>query len=256
MKLGYLYVFFLLLVVYLFVDHARADAPNLLPSGMAVVNQSGYNTAISPTDDVWSQDGQYAFLSSRSILTAAASNAVDSSGSVYGCATVRVEGLDVDFNYQTEDLTLLGGTPVPTANYYRRVNKLSCLTAGTLGTNSTAITISSAAVVYAAIPAGIGRSQMAIFSGAANRQSYLAGYDFSCGASSTCQAAVSIEMREFGGAWQTVDVASGSDSAGIISKLFGAWQLIPKKGDIRMRAVSVGSGGYRVNGSLQINQQP
>lgn len=66
-------------------------------------------------------------------------NAADTSAGT-GARTVRVVGLDANFEVQAETVTLNGTTPVDTANTYLRAHTARVVTAGSGGTNAGNIT--------------------------------------------------------------------------------------------------------------------
>lgn len=259
-KLGLAYIAAILTFIFLLLSHRAEAVPNLNESGVIYLQQNGYATVAASGLEVWSGNTAYNFLDATSSLMAQASSAQDGPSGT-GCPTILVEGLDGSWLTISETVTLAGNTRVALANTYRRINKVSCASVGTGGVNAGLIGItgvsSTSNLYYAQIPASQGISQQAVYSVSNDKHgTYLEGWDFSCGASSTCQIAVSMQMREFGGSWKTLSTANGNDSSGIIKKLFGNWLYLPPKADIRLKVESIGSSGYRVNGGMEVIQKP
>lgn len=249
---------YILLLFILALCSAVWAAPNLNESGIKHIKQNGYNPTSSAGDDVWSQDGAYSFPTDVDPINAVSSSANDAAAGT-GCRTVVIEGLDESYNYQTETVTMNGATPVFLSGSYIRVNRAYCATVGTGGVNAGALsfTVNATSAVLAHMPASQGRSQQAIFSVPADKPfTYLDGWDFSVGASTTAQAAVQLQMRTFNGSWQVLDVGTGNDTSGIIHKVFGSSLKLPPKADIKLNLLSVGTSNHRVNGGLEILQRP
>jgi hypothetical protein len=229
-------------------------APNLQDAGgLTHIRQGGYNTGAGANDDVWYGDGAYNFLVANSSIVALASTANDTAAGL-GCKTIKVEGLDGSYNYQTENLSLTGTTSVSLANSYIRVNNAYCLTTGSLHTNNGDIMLMTTALAPVAIIASsTGRVQQAVYTAPNDKITQLEGWDFSVGATS---ASVALQVRELSSAWTTVDVIDGANGAGVMRKLFGSWVRIPRKADVRLRVIGIGAGGNpRINGSLEVMQK-
>lgn len=99
----------------------------------------------------WELPSDYVFPSSAltmSLVSTAADN-----------VPVLINGLDANWDIQTEVVTLTGITPVTTTKQFLRINDV-IITAG----NATgAITVTNGGVTYAKINAGTGRNQAGIF---------------------------------------------------------------------------------------------
>lgn len=80
----------------------------------------------------------YPYLSAAQILKVSSTSANDKPLSS-GAQTVRISGLDADYNPISEVVVLNGQSPVDTVNAYLRVNSMICETFGSLNYNDGAI---------------------------------------------------------------------------------------------------------------------
>lgn len=126
----------------------------------------GFNSATEAGDLIWSPTGAYAGLVSSAVVLEALSGDADDDDGDTGARTIRVEGLDENWDYQTEDFTMNGTSVVAGALSWIRVNRAYVLTAGSSGVNEGLITVRAVAdtPVMASIAAGRGESQMALYS--------------------------------------------------------------------------------------------
>jgi hypothetical protein len=97
--------------------------------------------------------------------------------------SVVIDGLGADFVRLTETIALNGTTNVTTTNSFLRINQMSMLNS----TNTGNITASISSTVYAKINAGIGQTQMSIYTVPAGYTFYLSyvQYDASIGFTSS-----------------------------------------------------------------------
>ena len=106
--------------------------------------------------------GLYVYPASAVVMTLVSTSASDT-------ATVTINGTDANFNMLSETVKLNGVTGVPTQNSYFRINTLIYVG----GANVGVITAKNAGVTYAQINAGIGQSQMGVFTVPANYTLFL-----------------------------------------------------------------------------------
>lgn len=97
------------------------------------VKQVGRNAAVAATtaEDIWEVGGTYAngYLSTASVLEIVSSSANDAAAGT-GARTVRVYGLDANWDLQTVDVTLNGTSAVDLSGTWMRVWRIRLLTAG------------------------------------------------------------------------------------------------------------------------------
>lgn len=114
------------------LDIVRGKVP-----GHSYINNYGYNAAVGASEEpIWAESGvQYPYLTASTRLVVSSNNAEDT-GSSTRAWTVFFEGLDGNFNYQSESVTMNGQAGVSTSLSYYRVRKITTLTAGSGGKNA------------------------------------------------------------------------------------------------------------------------
>jgi len=159
-------------------------------------------------ETLWPEGGLVNWLTSASTLTISSSSADDTSAGT-GLRTVKIEGLDANFNDLEETITLNGQTGVTTANSYYRITFLTGQTAGSTGDNqgiiylgNGTITSGKPATVYATINTNCNKSHCGRFTASANETYHNVYTLLSCDAPTIVQQYV----RPAGGIWY----ASGS----------------------------------------------
>lgn len=130
-------------------------------TGHQPVEIFGYSTQVGSTalgpawEGLTQSGGAYAYPSSAIQLVL-----LSASGSTDAGLTIQVNGLDANYNAISEVATLNGSGTVTTTNSYFRINGLFV----TNGLNAGNITAkSSGGTLYAQINAGIGQTQMSIY---------------------------------------------------------------------------------------------
>lgn len=109
--------------------------------------------------------GMIAIRAAAAVVEVVSSSAADAAAGT-GARTVRVWGLDANWDELTEDITLNGTTPVLGTKLFFRINTVSVLTAGTGLTNAGNITLrdASAGTTRSYIALGVSVSEVGLFS--------------------------------------------------------------------------------------------
>lgn len=143
--------------------------------GTSAVNifAASSNVGTGTPATLWENTGTtaYAFPPSAAQMHLVSTSATDNSS-----ASVRITGLDTNWNAVTEALTLNGTTVVTTVNSYLRINSMSMITPATGQTSNVGtITLKNIAntVTYAQITATYGRSAMSLYSVASGYTLYV-----------------------------------------------------------------------------------
>jgi len=133
-------------------------------TGYSIINKFGYNSDIdtgSTPEDIWEGNGLYTGFPDSTVETiSVVSTSADDASSGTGARTIRISGLDTDYNVQSETITLNGLTPVNSVGQYRRVHTATISSVGTLGVNQGIITVkhtTTTANIFLAMQ--IGRNQ-------------------------------------------------------------------------------------------------
>jgi len=137
------------------------------------------NTASGPMWEGQTQSGGlYTYPGSAAPLVLVSDSASDNT-----TRSVVIEGLDANFAPIIETIALNGTTNVTTTKSFLRINKMSMLNS----TNTGNITASISSTVYAKINAGIGQTQMSIYTVPAGYTFYLSytQYDAAIGFTSS-----------------------------------------------------------------------
>ena len=114
--------------------------------GHTAVTLVGENTAASTSwETLWPEGGIGTWPTTAAQLTISSTSTDDDAGGT-GMLTLKIDGLDIDFNPLTETITLDGQTAVTTTNSYYRINALTGLTAGSTGSNQGTIYVGTGTV--------------------------------------------------------------------------------------------------------------
>lgn len=140
--------------------------------GHSTQNIYGYQTAVTTTNiPLWEVAAAYVYPVSATSMNLASSNNADT-------ATILISGLNASFAPITESVVLTGTTPVATVNSFIRINSMQVSVGSTTNPAGT-VTLKDPTntTTYAQINAGIGRTQMAIFTVPAGYTFYLSRVD-------------------------------------------------------------------------------
>lgn len=121
------------------------------------------------TETVWSLGGLYAYPASASVMTVSSSSANDAAAGT-GARTVKISGLDSNWDRADETVTLNGQTAVTTTTSFIRVFRMEIMTWGSGGTNAGVIYVGTGTVTsgvpankYSAISAGDDQTMQAFY---------------------------------------------------------------------------------------------
>ncbi len=156
----------------------QLEASRGVYGGLLAVSKFGRNGDIdlAAAEDVWTVGGERAWLSAASALEAVSSSATDTAAGD-DARVIMVEGLDENFAYATEAITLNGASASSaTSTTFIRVNRVYVTQVGTYGgTNAGTITVrlESAGATQAQIAAGNGQTEQTHYSVAADKTAYM-----------------------------------------------------------------------------------
>ena len=174
-----------------------------LLSNVSVMHKFGHNPDIdqnSVPEDIWDVGGMYSFPTSAIAMEAVSSSANDVNTTGTGAWTVYVEGLDSNWDYQSETVNLNGTSAVALANNYLRVFRAYITGMGTDSSESNLGDIdiqgSGGGTVYARIATGIGQTEMAIYTVPAGKTAYISRLHASTQKGSSADAQMAILVRD------------------------------------------------------------
>jgi len=120
-------------------------AKGLVPKHVGI-NKFGSNRDIDLTTDpetIWSAGGLYVFPSSADTLKIISNDADDNGTGTTGALTIKVQGLDTNYDTIEEDFTLNGQTAVTGIKEFLRVYRAFVTSAGSSEYNEGVITITT-----------------------------------------------------------------------------------------------------------------
>lgn len=180
-------------------NDSLAIAIGKLP-GKATFDKFGDNSAIGTSfEDIWNQGGTLVHLSSAETMNiVSTSTADDGAPAGTGAQTLKVLGLDNNYNEISETITLNGTTNVLTSNSYLRVHTMYVITAGSGQTNAGVITAtaSAAATVQGHVTIGYGRTTQCMYTVPAGKTLYIKSLTVSVEKSKDIE--VHLDVRKFG----------------------------------------------------------
>lgn len=133
----------------------------------STVNIYGYQPSVAQTFiPIWENTTAYTYP-----VTATKMNLAGSNGDT---ASIQINGLDANYVAISETLVLNGTTPVETTKSYLRINSMQ-VTAGSATNPAGVVTLKDLTntTIYAQINAGVGRTQMALYTVPAGYTFYL-----------------------------------------------------------------------------------
>lgn len=218
------------------------------------INQLARNSDVGAgLETLWMDNAAYVWPAAAAIPSVASTD-IDDAPADTGARTVLVEGLDEDYEEQSETVIMNGQTEVALVNAYLRINKLRVLTSGTSKVNEGTIWIGTGAF-GAGIPAnkwgGIralyGESGLGFFSIPADHFGYLIGYGVSCDGANAVDFEIRASLGEMGLAapftsWRNL-VVDGLTQYYIDRSLVHRSLKIAEKSDVEMRGSYVGAAG-------------
>lgn len=139
--------------------------------GHSTVNIYGYQPSVATTFiPVWENATAYTYP--------VAATQMNLAGSVGDTATITINGLDANYAMITENMVLNGSTPVTTTKSYLRINSMN-VAVGSATNPSGVVTLKDLTntTIYAQINAGVGRTQMAIYTVPAGYTFFLSRID-------------------------------------------------------------------------------
>lgn len=222
-----------------YLDVARLVIPN-----SKIVHKFGANFDIDQATDpesVWTGGGLYPWAS---LATAQTIYCISTSASDTG--TLTLEGLDADYNEQSETITLTGTSAVTTTNTFLRVFRMTSGDGGNVGTVTARVT-SGTGTVVAQIDAAYAQTLMAVYTVPAGHTGYMAALDATIDSNKNCQ--ILMYHRLFGKPFRIAHIA---ESTGHYRYDYHAPLRIPEKTDVDIRIDDVSGNDSRVTANFDI----
>jgi len=143
-----------------------------------LVHKFGHNLDIDTGSDpetIWSAGGLYTFPTSADTLKIVSNDVDDNGTGTTGALTIKVQGLDTNYDIIEEDFTLNGQAAVTGNKQFLRVYRAFVTSAGSSEHNEGTITINNSddSLTLAEIPAEHSQTQMDVYTIPANHKGYL-----------------------------------------------------------------------------------
>ena len=214
--------------------------------------------------DVWDGASAYSWLAAAATLTISSASTNDTSAGT-GARTVRVYGLNSDYEEIIVDMTMNGQTGVTIGTDLIRVHRAYVLTVGTGGVNAGNIWIGSGTITagvpankYASISASMGQTLMAIYTipialpdGTKINGGQVVRWYATIGAAQSAYATVALQTRETGGSWRTRR-ANGIGEGGWFSEKLSFGINLGTKADVRIRVLVNGVNSTAISAGFDI----
>lgn len=210
------------------------------------VKSAGYET-------IWDGSNLYPWPTAAETLDVVSSDANDTSAGT-GARTVEIEGLDSNWDVQTETVTMNGTTDVTTTNSFLRVYRARVVTAGSSGANEGTITFtnttSSNVIAQISVDtSGLGQTLMACYTVPAGKTAYLINFDFSSAKDNEHRFRLMVRDNTVtDAAWNVKEFASARGGFNDFRKW--AIQKYTEKSDLDFQAIasaaSAAAGGFEL----------
>lgn len=225
-------------------------------SGVSGDTKFGINPNVdtAAAEDMWAGGGDYTgFPSGAAETVDVSSDNIADTAAGTGARTIRLFGLDANFLFQTEDITLNGLTLVTSIKTWSRLPRGRVLTAGSLENNAGTITAhhtTTTANVFFVILPGDGGTLVACTTVPANEtmiiDSLFAGLSANTVAS---QAGISLRAREPGGVFIKMR-EHGASLGSPIDRTYKRGLTLPEKTDVKIRVESVSANNTSLFGEF------
>lgn len=227
-------------------------------TGYSIVNKFGTNGDIdtgSTPEDVWEVGGTYTGFpdSSLETISLVSDSAADAAAGT-GARTVRISGLDDNYDLQQETVTLNGTTPVASAGSYRRMHTMTVLSAGSGGVNAGVITArhtTTTSNVFGSIAAGRNQSNICAYTVPAGHTGYMRHLHAALRGGSTASLDGGIWTRPFGGVFRQRRPFNIGSSFRMADQIYGGL-VFTEKSDITVRITAASANNIAMNAGFDL----
>ena len=219
-----------------------------LPAGFGQIHKFGAVPAMSQDTNgtIWDEDDTiypWATIDSNGVLTVSvvAPNNEDSAETTHDGDSVEIQGLDSNYNLQTETVTI-SGSSATTTNNFKRVFRARFSAATGFNPNSERILIQSGGTTVAKILEDLGQTLMSIYTIPAGYTGYLMRLDVT--AQGTATGSFKLFARPGGvGSFQLKHVAEVNGVGGPYQLEYPIPQSFTEKTDIDARMHTLSNNG-------------
>ncbi len=224
-----------------------------------VVDKFGYNGDVDGAEDLIASGGDTYFPTTATAaadIDIVSGDTADTAAGT-GARTITIIGLDANYMYQEEDVSLSGTTDVHPVNDYIRIDRAFVKTAGTGLTNAGNIVIDDATGTFLTILAGAGQSEKAAYTVPRNfSNGYILRWAMEMNRATNATATAALMVRPYGGAWRYFRrfSVSNTDPGLDIRPLFPL--RIIGGSDIKLRILSVSTTNLIFTGAFEVMLGP
>ena len=225
-------------------------------AGHIGVSKFGSNPATSSSDDtIWERGGDINWPATASVMKVSSSDDADNGGTATGMLTVTIEGLDANWDLQSETVTLKGTTDTVTVGSYIRVFRAYGATFGSGLTNAGVIYVYTGAdtagvpdvatTIYTTIAVGAGQTLQAAYSTPRNYVGYLINTTASSSGAGPVTVACKLKVRPGANSatagWLVKDSWVLRSAGGEHRSDYAIPKTIPQRSDIQITGDSSGA---------------
>lgn len=212
----------------------------------------------SAPHDVWQGSGLYTGqpVPVVSDTVNIVSTNVNDTAAGTGARTIRIDGLDSNFDEISEVITLNGTTPVISVNQYVRLFRAVVLTAGSSGENLGAITAAHTTVpanIFFSITPSYNQTQVAAYTIPNGKTGLIVSFDYSCVRSNGSQGSIELRLlqRPEGGVYNAIRVLEVQTSA-LSNTNLNIPIVVSERSDLLLRVTDISDNATFVSGSFGI----
>lgn len=219
-----------------------------LPAGFGEIHKFGAVPSMSQNTNgtIWDENDTvypWSTIDANGVLTVSVvePNNEANTSTAHSGATVEIQGLDSNFNIQTETVTI-SGSSATTTNNYKRIYRARFTAASGFDPNTKRILIQSGGTTVAKILEDVGQTLMSIYTVPAGKTGYLMRLDV------TAQASASGSFKLFArpggvGSFQVKHIAEVVGSGAPYQLEYPIPQSFPEKTDIDARMHTLSNNG-------------
>ena len=203
----------------------------------------GYSTVVGSTafgplwEGLTSAGGNYPFPTTAGVIIVVSDSASDTA------VTMLISGLDVNYEPITESVALNGTTIVTTTQSFWRINKVTTTAGNAVGN----VTFTRGATVIAKVNAGLGQTQMSVYTVPAGYSLYITYFQADGNTTTTSGAYMNTRLRT---TLRPSDVVLISGQTTYLTNLqlpYGVPVEIVEKTDFEFQFLGSGGAGARQN---------
>jgi hypothetical protein len=203
----------------------------------------GYSTVVGSTamgplwEGLTGSGGNYPFPASAGTISVVSASASDTA------VTMKISGLDANFVTQTENVVLNGTTPVVTTKSFLRINSVTTLAGNAVGN----VTFTRGATVIAQVNAGLGQTQMSIYTVPAGYTLYITYFQADGNTTTTSGAYMNTRLRTTLNPSGVVLISGQTTYLTNLQLPYGVPVQINEKTDFEFQFLGSGGAGARQN---------